>query len=157
MLVDTVRSSGHKGQAAQIGCLQWGLNLLCASNPLTSKLQRASLLPLSPLLPLEMTAVLIKSKLLILWHQARAASQRGGLLPRDRKSPADEAERGRGGAYNIAPASPLVPCFASAAPAFAFFGSRYQMRGQEICVDSLQNNLNLPRDGPVQSEAQRVS
>lgn len=41
----------------------------------------------------------------------------------------------------------LVPYFVSAAPACPFFGSRYQTRGQEICVDSLQNHLNLPTDG----------
>lgn len=36
-------------------------------------------------------------------------------MPRDRKSPADEPESGRGGAHKIAPVFPLVPNSVSAA------------------------------------------
>lgn len=101
-----------------------------------------------------MTTVLIKSKLLNLVASGKGgASQRGGPLPRDKKSLADEAKRGRGGGQYPRHRSRFV----SAAPAYSFFASRYQTRGQEVCVDSLQSDLNLPRDGSVPCEAQSVS
>lgn len=97
-----------------------------------------------------MTAVLIKSKLLNLVALGKAgASQRGGLLPRDKKSLADEADRGPGGSRKTA--GPVL----STGP-ISCLASRYQIRGQEEICDSLQNNLSLPRGGPVQREVQRV-
>lgn len=45
-LQSVVRSPGRQEQAAQLGCPQWGPNLLCASNPL--KPRRANLLFPSP-------------------------------------------------------------------------------------------------------------
>lgn len=90
------RAQGARGQGAQPGRPQWGLNVLCASHPL--KLWKASLLPCLPPLPLETTAVLIKSKLPNQVASGKGGTpQRGGLLPRDRKGRAEEAERGRGG------------------------------------------------------------
>lgn len=89
-------AQGARGQGAQPGRPQWGLNVLCASHPL--KLWKASLLPCLPPLPLETTAVLIKSKLPNQVASGKGGTpQRGGLLPRDRKGRAEEAERGRGG------------------------------------------------------------
>ena len=89
-------AQGAQGQGAQPGRPQWGLNVLCASHPL--KLWKASLLPCLPPLPLETTAVLIKSKLPNQVASGKGGTpQRGGLLPRDRKGRAEEAERGRGG------------------------------------------------------------
>lgn len=133
-------AQGTWGQSAQPGRPQWGLNLPCASHPL--KLCKASLLTCLPPLPLETTAVLIKSKLPN-WVASGedGTPQRGGLLPRDRKGQAEEAERGRGGRHRGGDC-PLQRSSSSLSLASSFHTSR------QICVDSLQNNPNLPQMGP---------
>lgn len=97
-----------------------------------------------------MTAVLIKSKLLNLMVSSKGGAL-GRLLPRDRKSLADEAERGRGTQNIVKTVLSRGPVFGP--PRSSFAGS-YHTSGQAICADSSQSNLNLPRDGPVQCEEQ---
>lgn len=102
-----------------------------------------------------MTVVLIKSKLLNLMASGEgSAPQRRGLLLRDRNSLAYGAERGRGDSQKIADTVLSIDLLFRVC---SFFANRYQTSGQEVCVDSLWNNLNLLRDGPGQHEAHRVS